>query len=102
LRNLLLLGARLREESGPVTLEAAIEAAVEKAVARATAPLVHELQRIRAEKESEGVSLEEAAGRLRCSVRTVQRRIKDGTLPVVPGMRPPRVILGAVLTAANE
>jgi DNA-directed RNA polymerase specialized sigma24 family protein len=85
-----------------VTLESAIEAAVEKAVARATAPLVHELQRIRAEKESEGVSLEEAGRRLGMSLSTVRRRVKDGTLPVVPGMRPPRVILGAVLSAANE
>jgi DNA-directed RNA polymerase specialized sigma24 family protein len=85
-----------------VTLDAALSAMVRAAVQEAVAPLAVEIQKLRAEKESEGVSLEEAGRRLGMSLSTVRRRVKDGTLPVVPGMRPPRVILGAVLSAANE
>jgi DNA-directed RNA polymerase specialized sigma24 family protein len=85
-----------------MTLDAALSAMVRAAVQEAVAPLAVEIQKLRAEKESEGVSLEEAGRRLGMSLSTVRRRVKDGTLPVVPGMRPPRVILGAVLSAANE
>jgi DNA-directed RNA polymerase specialized sigma24 family protein len=78
------------------SLEGLIAAAVESAVARAVAPLVAELARLRATSEAEGVPLEEAARRLHCSIRTIQRRVKAGELPAVPGMRPPRIVLSAL------
>jgi excisionase family DNA binding protein len=63
-------------------LEALIERAVEKAVSRAN---------------EHGVTIADAADRLTLSVRTIERRIKDGTLPATKIGGVWRIPLSAVL-----
>lgn len=83
-----------------MSLEETIATLVEQAVSRAMAPVAEELQRLRAEKEEAGVSYEEAAQRLGVSKKTIQRKVRSGELPTVPGIHPPRVLLSAVLKVA--
>ncbi len=71
---------------------------VRAAVAEAVKPLLDELARLRADHQEQGVSLAEAAERLRVSKRTIQRMVKAGKLPAIPGVYPTRILLSAVLT----
>jgi excisionase family DNA binding protein len=63
-------------------LAALIERAVEKALARAT---------------EQGISMHEAAARLNLSLRTIERRVKDGILPSTKIGGAVRIPLSAVL-----
>jgi excisionase family DNA binding protein len=70
----------------PDELEALIERAVEKAFERGN---------------EQGVTISETATRLGLSIRTVERRIKDGTLPAVKIGGSVRIPLSAVLPRAG-
>ncbi len=56
---------------------------------------------LRGAAENEAVSVAEAARRLGLSSRTVQRRIKDGTLPVVRVGSAVRIPMSAVFPRAE-
>jgi excisionase family DNA binding protein len=58
------------------------EEQLEALVRRATEPLRVELERIRGDRGGELVSLAEAARRLGRDIRTIQRWVKNGTMPV--------------------
>lgn len=83
-----------------MSLEETIALAVKQAVREAVAPLTEELQRLRASQEEEGVTLDDAARRLKVSRRTVQRWIKSGDLPGVKVGNAIRVKLSDVLRLA--
>jgi hypothetical protein len=71
-------------------------------VTEAVAPLRAEVARLRSLLEDETVSLEEAARKRGCSVRSLQRQVKAGDLPAVkggPSGRGLRVRLADVLPA---
>jgi excisionase family DNA binding protein len=85
-----------------VTLEDTILAAVRQAVAAELAPLRRDLAALRDAQRSELVETAEAARRLRVSVRTVQRMVRDGELPSVRVGRSYRVRLSEVLPPAVE
>ncbi len=75
----------------------ALAALVRAAVREAVAPLEAELAKMRAEHSAEGVTEHEAARRLGVSVRTVQRRVMDGSLQAVKVGGARRVLLAGVL-----
>ena len=85
-----------------MTLEAAITEAVRQAVRQEVEPLRRELLAIRQERDAEGVSPAEAAKRLGLSVRTVNRRIRDGLLPSIRVGGARRVLLSGTLSAEAQ
>jgi excisionase family DNA binding protein len=77
-----------------MTLDESIAATVEQAVARAVEPLRRELAALRQDRTPPGpLTFAEAARRLKCSPKTVGRRVKDGTYQSVQVGRMTRVVL---------
>jgi len=77
--------------AGQVVVMSAEE--LERTVSRALAPLRLELERLRADRSSDPVSIPEAARRLGVTARTVQRWIKAGELKALQIGGTRRVVL---------
>ena len=77
-------------------IEDTIAVVVEAAVRRAVAPHEAEIAKLRGESDADGVTIPEAARRLSLSQRTVERRVRDGTLPSIKVGRARRVKMGTI------
>jgi excisionase family DNA binding protein len=70
-------------------------------IRRELEPLARQLAELRRHAEDEAVTVQEAARRLRVTRRTIERRIRDGSLPSVKVGGSRRVPLSAVLPKAS-
>lgn len=67
---------------------------------RAVEPLLRELAELKAAQRAEAVTIAEAARRLSVSTRTIQRRVRDGSLPSILVGHSRRIQLASLLLPA--
>ena len=72
---------------------------VRQAVAEAVEPLRRELAQLRAERQAEVLTISEAAQRMKCSNRTIRRKLKAGEIEAVGEGRSRRVRLASAIDA---
>jgi len=90
------------QEARPPTMSVSVltEEQLRELLGRAVEPLLREIAELKAAQRAEAVTIAEAARRLSVSTRTIQRRVRDGSLPSILVGHSRRIPLASLLLPA--